>query len=77
METLEIILDALQEILEALQEILEAPEFSRENLYLIWFSSHLFVPLVAPKVLSLGNTKEKTSFPFVFRSLIRTFAGKF
>ena len=57
LETLEIILDALQEILDALQEnldalqeILEAPEFSRENLCLIWLSSRLLY-----KFLSFGK----------------------
>jgi len=35
------------------------------------------VPLrQAPKVLSLGKIKKNFRFPFVFRSLIRTFAPK-
>ena len=41
----------------------------------IWYSAHLFVPLAAPKVLSLGNKNEKIIFHFVFLSLIRTFAS--
>jgi len=48
----------------------------KKHLFLLFFS-HLFVPLASPKVLSFGKAKEKkTSFSFVFLSLIRTFVAQ-
>jgi hypothetical protein len=57
----------------------EMPLRARNNIFHVSpFNFQLnVVPLrQAPKVLSLGKIKKNFRFPFVFRSLIRTFAPK-
>ena len=48
---------------------------ARKSSNKIWLFSHLFVPLAAPKVLSLDNLERKKGFSFRLFSLIRTFAN--
>jgi len=43
--------------------------FVRKNSKYFWFFAHLFVLLASPKVLSLGNEKEKFVFFLHFTRL--------